>query len=108
MSETFQKIKMLVGNEDVRISDHGYRQIQDRAFVFEHLLASVAKAELVEDYPDFHKGPSVLMLTIIDGEEVHMVWGIPKGQDRPTWLVTAYRPDPAEWMPDNKTRRPKL
>ena len=28
------------------------------------------------------------------GEPIHVVWGIPKGHDKPVVLVTAYRPDP--------------
>jgi hypothetical protein len=31
------------------------------------------------------------------GAPVHVVWGIPKGYDKPVVLVTAYRPDPERW-----------
>jgi hypothetical protein len=36
---------------------------------------------------------------------VHALWGLEKGQDRPAVLITVYRPDPAQWHDDNRTRR---
>jgi hypothetical protein len=38
------------------------------------------------------------------GMPVHVVWGIPKGYDKPVVLVTAYRPDPTRWH-ETFTRR---
>lgn len=105
MSEIFARIRALVSAGDFVISDHAYRQAQAREIIIEHLAAAVAIAEVVEDYPDFHKGPAVLVLSRVDGRDLHMVWGIPKALVRPAWLVTAYVPDPLEWFPDTKTRR---
>ena len=31
------------------------------------------------------------------GQPIHVVWGIPAGQDSPAVVVTAYRPDPTRW-----------
>jgi hypothetical protein len=33
--------------------------------------------------------------------------GMPKGKSEPTYLVTAYRPNPDRWEPDLLTRRTK-
>ena len=48
--------------------------------------AGVATAVEVEDYPDFHKGPSVLVLQLdAAGKPVHVVWGIRKGTMSLRW-----------------------
>ena len=68
------------------------------ALTARELLAGVANAAIVEEYPDYPKGPCVLLLQRdSSGKPVHVVWGIPKGYDKPVVLVTAYRPDPERW-----------
>jgi hypothetical protein len=58
------------------------------------ILKGVAAAVVVEDHPAFGKGPAGLVLQVDgEGKRVHVVWGIPKGHNRPAVLVTAYRPD---------------
>lgn len=61
-------------------------------------MRSVQAAVVVEEYLNFPKGPCVLFLQKDRaGEPLHVVGGIPKGQDRPVVLVTAYRPDFERW-----------
>ena len=80
------------------MSAHGYEELVADQLLVREVVAGVATAVIVEDYPDFPKGPCVLVLERDQtGKPVHVVWGIAKGQTSPVVLITAYRPDPAKW-----------
>ena len=70
------------------------------------VIAGLPSAVSVEEYPDYPKGPCVLVVEK-DAEEkpLHVVWGIPKGAQTPAIIVTAYRPDPEIWTNDYLRRR---
>ena len=74
--------------------------------ISDDLLSSFDSAVVVEDYPDYFAGPSVLVLHF-DGERrpVHAVWGLAKGTQRSAVLISAYRPDPMLWSDDFRSRR---
>ena len=101
MSRTFDKIRLLIGSGDVVVSAHGYDELAEDAILVRDLIAGIETAVLVEDYPNYGKGPCMLVLEHDrEGKPVHVVWGIPKGKDSPAVLVTAYRPDPKRWSDD--------
>ena len=105
MSGTLERIIELVGNGKVKISDHGYDELAADGLFARDLVAGLPDAELLEDYPEFPKGPCILVLQRdAEGRPVHAVWGIPKGETGPAVLVTAYRPDPAKWTDDFRSR----
>jgi hypothetical protein len=98
MSETFALIQRLIAAGEVRISEHGYDELAEDGISASEVLDGVGAGAVVEDYPDYLKGPSVLVLQLdATGQPIHVVWGIPKGFERPAVLVTAYRPDPSRW-----------
>ena len=106
MSSTLEQIQILVANREIQISEHGYDELAADGILAREIVAGVSKSELLEDYPNFHKGPCVLVLEHDrNGEPIHAVWGIPKGESAPAVLVTAYRPDPTRWIKDFRSRK---
>ena len=106
MSQTFERVMGLISRGAVRVSDHGYDELAADGILVREVLAGVEKAEELEDYPDYPKGPCVLVLQRDEGgKPIHALWGIPKGKDSPAVLVTGYRPDPDKWTDDYRRRR---
>jgi len=106
MSETLRLVQTLVLAGDYRVSRHGFRELAADDIVAEDVLAGVRDAVTIEDYPDAHKGPSVLALQVDrDGRPIHVVWGIPSNAGAPAVLVTAYRPAPELWSTDFMKRK---
>lgn len=105
MTDTLQQVVDLVAKGEVRVSEHGYDELAADGILLRDLVAGVASAELVEDYPGFAKGPCVLALQRDrNGGPVHVLRGIPRGENGPAVLVTAYRPDPERWDGTMKRR----
>jgi len=106
MSQTLEQIQVLAQNGKILVSAHGYDELAADGIFFSEVLDGLATAEVVEDYPDAAKGPSVLVLQTDDsGRPIHVVWGVPKGKREPGVLITAYRPDPARWSADFRKRK---
>ncbi len=98
MSHFLNAIRNLIAKGHVRISEHGYDELSEDGLTVKELLDGIDKAQIVEEYPNYPKGRCILLLQKDKhGDSVHVLWGIPKGHDKPVVLVTSYRPDPKRW-----------
>ena len=101
-----EQVRALVARGDVRISLHGYEELAADNVRVQDIVDGLAAAVVVEDYPAFAKGPCVLVLQQDHANQpIHVVWGIPAGQESPAVVVTAYRPDPVKWDETWRRRR---
>ncbi len=106
MSTTYKNILDLVKKGDILISNHGYDELSEDKISIKDILLNIDKSILIEDYPNYAKGPCVLLLQKdIKNNPIHIVWGIPKGQSSPAVIVTAYKPDPNRWSDDFSRRK---
>lgn len=62
MSRTLEAVKQLGAVRDVRISEHGYDELAEDHIAVRDIISGLADAVVVEDYPEFPKGPAVLVL----------------------------------------------
>ena len=107
MSGFVEKVRVLVSAGEVRISEHGYDELVEDSLTAKEVLGGIVDATVIEEYPNYPKGPCALLLQKDKtGSPIHVVWGIPKGHDKPAVLITAYRPDPKRWD-ESFTRRRK-
>jgi len=106
LSKILKNVQALICELEVRISDHGYDELSSDNLYVRDVIEGVTEAVVVEDYPDYPKGPCVLVLQKDrGGRPIHVVWGIPKGHASPAVLITAYRPDSKVWEDDYLRRR---
>jgi hypothetical protein len=107
MEPTIERIQKLIADAQIKISDHGYDELSADGLMAGEIIAGVNQAVVVEDYPEYAKGPCVLVVQR-DGQDqpVHVLWGVPSGKTGPAVLITAYRPDPARWSADFMRRTP--
>jgi len=106
VSETLERVRNLVARGEVISSVHGFRELAADDILLDEIIAGVTAPIAIEEYPEAFKGPSVLVLQQDrSGRPLHIVWGIPKGQDGPATIVTAYQPSPTRWSTDFMRRR---
>ena len=104
---TLIKIKAMVSQGKFRLSEHGEYEMNEDGILLSELLQSLDAALPIEDYPDYWKGPAVLVLHNFESVRFHAMWGLSKAAPDVATLVTAYLPDPLHWSSDLKTRLKK-
>ena len=84
---------------------HVNMRLAGRFIPRELILGAVTSYDLVEAYPDDNYLPSYSILARHDQDALHTLFAADVAGDN-VRVVTAYRPDPGEWQPDLKARRP--
>ena len=106
MSDTFRRIVERVRGGNIQISVHADDEMTADGILAGEAIEGAVVATVVEDYPDYFKGPCPRVLQRDrGGNPIHVVWGIPRGRTSPAVLVTAYRPDPMRWTDDFLRRK---
>ncbi len=88
----------------IRFSGHALRRMFERDLDEQAVVAVLRTGEVIADYPDDKPYPSQLLLGFIHARPVHVVVAMDSASKN-CFVVTAYRPDPAVWSTDYKTRR---
>jgi len=106
MSHIFNSVKKLVQENLTKVSAHGYDELSEDEILVRDVIAGIQEAVIIEEYPEYPKGPCILVLEHDhQGNPIHVVWGIPKNSDAPAVIVTAYRPQPEIWSSDFLRRK---
>jgi uncharacterized protein DUF4258 len=97
-------IQRCVRNRAIFWSYHVNMRLQGRSISRADILDSVDTYEIIESYPQDKYLPSFLVLARSPNDEFHVLFATDV-QDDNIRIVTAYRPDSAEWEEGLKTRR---
>ena len=74
MTPFLEEIRSLVEQNEVRISSHGYDELADDNILVKDIIAGLVEALVVEEYPNYPKGPCVLVLERDhEGRPIHVV-----------------------------------
>jgi Domain of unknown function (DUF4258) len=101
VSGTLARVRELVLRGKYTLSDHAYEAARDDGILPMDIINGVHEAEVVEDYPNANRGPSVLILSRNeDGQPIHAVWGIHRDNLYKAVVITAYKPEQSLWSTD--------
>lgn len=84
---------------------HALQRMFERDITMEDVRAVIFSGETIKEYPDDTPYPSRLLLGWINNRPLHVVAAdVPDVNE--TIIITAYEPDPAQWDPHFRRRRP--
>ncbi len=83
---------------------HVNMRLQGRSLSRQVILDAVESYEIIESYPQDKYLPSYLVYAQHGGTVMHVLFAVDAPGDN-VRVVTAYRPDPAEWEGDLKRRK---
>jgi hypothetical protein len=90
--------------QHLHFSRHAMERMFERAIPPADVVRIVSEGEWIADYPDDKPYPSTLLLGYLADGPVHAVVAHDSVSDD-CIVITVYRPDPALWSEDFKSRR---
>jgi Domain of unknown function (DUF4258) len=102
MTEEFlDKITRLALAGRLIVSTHADQELANDEIDIDDVLDGLANAIVVESYPDYHKGPYLLVLIRTrDGAPIHALLGTSTANPDISVIITAYRPATDRWNGD--------
>lgn len=105
MSVEIEDLIRAIGEGKVIITDHADEEAENDDLSFDEIYFSLVHGQIIEQYPHDRPYPSCLVYgNTFGGDPVHSVWAYNAASGFGV-IITVYRPDPARWEPDWKTRR---
>jgi hypothetical protein len=96
-------IQLAVSQGKYKYTLHAVQRTTERHISRVELEEVIAKAEIIEEYPQDKYGPSCLLYgETLSGRVLHIQISLPPLVK----IITAYEPDTAEWI-DYKVRKPQ-
>lgn len=83
---------------------HAIQRMFERGIRADDVAEALRTGQVIESYPDDSPYPSASWLGFSSGAPLHVVAAV-RSRAGERIIVTVYRPDPAQWGPDWRTRR---
>lgn len=94
-------IRKHVKEGSYKFSDHAVKRMMKRSIRRQEIEAALLAGEIIEEYPEDKYSPSCLVCGMTEeGRVLHVLVSLPPQ----VVVVTAYEPDPDEWI-EARTRR---
>lgn len=97
-------IRFCVSQGKLFWTHHVEMRLEKRSINRDAIVRAIETCELVESYPDDKYLPSYLTRIAAEDEVLHVLFAVDVA-DANVRVVTAYRPDPAEWDAEFRKRR---
>ncbi|MBI5749160.1 MAG: DUF4258 domain-containing protein [Nitrospinae bacterium] len=92
---TINDIQSKIKSKQYSFSDHAVKRMIKRAIYRHEVEDAINQGEIIEEYPDDKYSPSCLIYgKTSNGRDLHVQVSVPPT----TVIITAYEPDPKEWL----------
>ena len=100
-----QKI-IFLAKRQILFLPHAIKQMSHpaRMITADEIRETILSGEIIEEYPDDPRGKSYLICYKLNNRTIHVVCA-PKKEVEYLAIITAYIPDPMQWLSSFKVRR---